>query len=178
MNKCYTVNDPGHPLDGKTLYTGRYCGACAIVLLRKDDGNIYLLANQRGKGCENFIMKWNMPCGFMEDDESGEQCASRETFEECGIRIPPEYFTLDSVETRPEKCFNGHVTIRYITFLTEESLVNLNLGANEIGSTGGEVDEVNDRKWIPLKEYGKYDWAFHHREVIEELIDFLGLELS
>lgn len=172
MNQKYTVKEPGHPLDGKTLWTGRYCGVCAIILLIKGPGEYYILANQRGKGCENFVMKWNLPCGFMEDDESGEQCARRETLEECGIDIPVNFFSLYNVETEPEKCFDGHVTIRYQCVLTK-GLIDTDLNAHPIGTTGGEENEVNSRKWIPISEYKNYDWAFHHDEVIAEVISHL-----
>lgn len=171
-NRHYTITEG--PYAGETWYDGRYCGVSGIVLLQKGT-SYYILANKRGKGSADFKHLWNLPCGFLENTESGPEGVVREIFEECGVSIPKELFTLYDVETEPEKCHKGHVTIRYIAFITDE-LPGIDFSEfNHIGSTGGEQDEVEDRKWIPIQDYKNYDWAFNHEKVIEDLIKIYNL---
>lgn len=172
-NLCYTVNEPGHPLHGKTIYDGRYACVTAIVIWKRKNGQLYLLVNKRGIGCSTFPGKWNITCGFMENTENGAQCASREVFEECGIKIPANRFNFYNLETDPARCFQGHVIIRYIAVLTDEDFENGVIDTsnfNKIGTTGGEENEVADRRWIRLFYYYNYDWAFDQKTTIEELI--------
>lgn len=167
-NWCYRVPDGPHA--GEVLWSGCYCGTCAIVITEKD-GEHYILANQRGKGTPDFKGYWNLPCGFMEPDENGKQCAARETYEECGVKIPWDCFELHNVETEPEKRHKGHVTLRYIVIIGDLLRDKINLeDFDKIGQTGGEKDEVEARKWINIRDFDNYKWAFNHREIIQNLI--------
>jgi ADP-ribose pyrophosphatase YjhB (NUDIX family) len=54
---------------------------------------------------------WALPAGFMENHESLEQAASRETVEETGVEIDPSALLLYSVLSLPE-INQVHVTLR------------------------------------------------------------------
>ena len=67
-------------------------------------------------------------------------------------------------ETDPVTCNNGNVSLRHVACLEKNFSKNFNrLFMTE---NGGEVDEVDDIKWIPIKDIDKYQWAFHHKDAI------------
>lgn len=181
-NWCYKITDPNHPKCGTTLWSGRYTAVTGIVLRyiynptfnRRD---LYVLANLRGPGTPDYQGYWNMPCGFLERNESGEQGVAREIFEECGFEILPGEFDLYGVETDPIKSNNGNVTIRYIS-IDEVSELPI-LKYTNINGEDGEVESV---KWIHIDDIDDYKWAFGHNELIKDAVstflseDFLGIQ--
>ena len=162
-NWSYTIKEGEHA--GKTLWSGRYCAVVGIVIYYDLDTDItYILATKRGKGTPDYKGYWCMPCGFLEADESGEQGVAREVFEETGIKYKPELFYLYGVQTEPELCNNGNVTLRYYNIvdeITKPNYVNIN----------GEVDEVEEVKWIPVTEIDNYIWAFGHDDLIKNMFE-------
>lgn len=164
-NWSYKITDPNHPKCGKTLWSGRYTAVTGIVIkqMQNDDGryNYYVLANLRGPGTPDYQGYWNLPCGFLEANETGEEGVCREIFEECGYKILPGQMQLFDVETDPRTCNNGNVTIRYsnleyVSKLPELKYTNIN----------GEEGEVESVKWINVNELNDYKWAFHHKKLI------------
>lgn len=172
-NWSYTIKEGEHA--GVTLWSGRYCAVCAIILCQAYIPNEhgtkefkwFILANKRGTGTPDFQGKWNLPCGFMERGESGEQAATREAEEETGVFVYPNDFEFFSVETDPNTSNKGHVTLRYIA-----KLKRADLPATHVGE-GGEANEVSSIAWIPLTDIEKYDWAFHHKELIYKVQETL-----
>ena len=160
-NWSYTIKEGEHA--GKILWSGRYCAVTGIVIYNNLDTDIdYILATKRGKGTPDYQGYWCMPCGFLEADESGKQGVVREIFEETGIKYDPEKFWLWDVQTEPELCNNGNVTLRYYTVvdeMTTPNYVNIN----------GEADEVEEVKWIPITEIDNYKWAFGHDDLIRKM---------
>ena len=171
-NWCYTIKDGEHA--STTLWSGRYVAVCGIVTYLNDNGELMFLVNKRGEGTPDFQGCWNLTCGFLEADESGEQGCAREIFEECGIRIKNiSRFKLCSVETDPEKCNNGNVTIRYMLHITDKNDYDNIIDDSKfhtLNTLGGEENEVADVMWVNEKDIDKYDWAFNHYEIIQEHI--------
>jgi len=177
-NWSYTIKEGEHK--GVTLWSGRYTAICGIVVYRIG-GKLHFLANKRGEGAPDYQGYWNLPCGFLEGYESAEEGCVREVFEECGVLIKdPKHFELHNVETEPEKCNNGNVTLRYICYIDNEdnydNIVDdkeLVLDPNGIFADrrGGELDEVIDVLWISEDDYRNYQWAFNHREIIEGILE-------
>lgn len=167
-NWSYTIKEGEY--SGKTLWSGRYCAVCAIVI-RRFNGEFYVLANQRGNGCPDFQGYWNLPCGFIEADETGEQAACRECFEETGVFVYPNQFVFNSVETDPTISNNGNITLRYCNF--SDAMENL----PTIGEFSGEKNEVSKAAWINTKHLENYKWAFHHKELLNIIIQDLKRKL-
>lgn len=164
-NWSYKITDPNHPKCGTTLWSGRYCAVTGIVIrqTQNDDGryNYYILANLRGPGTPDYQGYWNLPCGFLECNETGQEGVCREIFEECGYKLMPIQMQLFGVETDPRTCNNGNVTIRYSNLeyclkLPELKYTNIN----------GEEGEVELVKWINVNDINNYNWAFHHKNLI------------
>ena len=150
-----------YPYEKRTLYDGRYCAVVAFIFAIVD-GKLSVLANQRGKGTPDFQGYWNCPCGFLEKNEFGHVGAARETLEETGFHIQPDALKMFSVQTDPYKSNNGNVSIRYKAFVGFQKQIT------KVDIEGGEADEVERIKWIPLDEVERYQWAFGHDKTIFE----------
>lgn len=163
----YVVEPNKHcVVDGKERWFERLCAACAIICDIDDDSAIvYVLANQRGIGCPDFNGYWNMPCGFIEKYESGEEAACRECSEEGGPELNPENFELAGVETEPGRCNNGNITIRYFALGHHGEFMK-----REFQKPHGEENEVSSVKWIPLNEIDNYKWAFNHYDILRRQV--------
>ena len=167
-NWPYTIKEGEHK--GVTLYSGRNSACCGITISRgfsitlegdKVD-KFYILANLRGDGCPDYNGYWNIPCGFIELNENGEEATCREILEECGLVITPDKFTQVYTETEPAFCNNGNITIRYIACVD-------NLHYEHLIAPNGEENEVSSVKWIPLTEIENYKWAFNHYQILKNI---------
>lgn len=157
-NWSYTIKEGEHA--GTTLWSGRYCAVSAFIFCYIND-EWHILANKRGSGTPDYQGYWNCPCGFLEADESAKEGCAREVREETGYNIPANEFKLVEVETDPAKCNNGNVTLRHI--------VILHYIPDSVPTEGGEENEVDEIKWMPISQIDKYKWAFNHKDRIEEL---------
>ena len=150
--------------EGKTYWISRNTAVTCFVFA-PIDGEWCLLANQRGKNAPDYQGYWNLPCGFLEANETGEEGVCREIFEECGYKILPGQMKLFNVETDPRTCNNGNVTIRYWNMNQYTELPKLKY--TNINGEEGEVDSV---KWINCKDINDYKWAFNHYNLIIEAL--------
>lgn len=168
-NWSYKITDPNHSKCGTTLWSGRYTAVVGVVIYYiynkdKEYNDYYVLANLRGPGTPDFQGFWNLPCGYLERNESGEEGVVREIHEECGLKLDANDFKLYDVETDPVKSNNGNVSIRYISIKEVKSLPELNY--ININNEEGEVENV---KWINIKDIDTYKWAFNHCDLIKKL---------
>ena len=157
------------PYDRRTLYDGRYCAVSAFVFAVVN-GKYSVLANQRGNGTPDFQGCWNCPCGFLERNEDSKTGAAREIHEETMEIIEPEKLKVVYIETEPEKCNNGNVTIRHRAFIGKQEQINKGRAWTVEHYGGGEKDEVNNVLWIPVDNIDLFEWAFHHEDTIRSLI--------
>lgn len=166
-NWSYTIPDGEHK--GKTIWSGRYCAVSAFVFCKFPDG-WKILANKRGVGTPDFQGKWNAPCGYLEPDESAQQGCAREVYEETGVKIGYTEFNLIHVETEPEKCNNGNVTLRHLAIL-RYGTDDISISKEAVLNGNGEKDEVESIAWISIDNIDNYEWAFNHYNTIKEIID-------
>ena len=148
----------------RTLYDGRYCAVSGFIFAVVD-GKYSVLANLRGQGTPDYQGCWNCPCGFLERNEDSKTGIAREIKEECGVNVDTYKLKVVFVETDPEKCNNGNVTIRHRAFIGHQEQFRNN---DTSKLSGGEQDEVDNIRWIPVEDIDKYRWAFHHEETIRE----------
>lgn len=147
----------------KTVYDGRYACVTGIVIAVENNTS-YVLANKRGPGCPDYQGFWNMPCGYM-DAGSAEENVSREIYEETGLKISPDRFSLVGLsDTGKER----NVTLRYAAIFLDgrKDLAT----PEQLKDLGGENDEVSDIKWIDVRFIDKYKWAFNHNNVIHSVL--------
>lgn len=152
---------------GVECWYSRSIAVLAIVTCKDIDGNTYVLANKRGDGTPDYQGMWNMPCGYLDFNESCEDAVIREVLEETGLEIKDrKAIKLYMINDDPNdpKNLRQNVTIRYRVDYREHIIENTNLHTKF-----SEENEVSNVKWIKLKNLMDYDWAFNHKELLKEL---------
>ena len=165
-NWSYKITEGEHA--GETLWSGRYCCVAGFIFSHTNGDNVRVLAVKRGQGCPDFKGMWCCPCGFLEADETGEEGIARETYEETGYELSAENFDLLAVETDPKLCNKAHVTLMYVCVVNQHE-VNDHFDIDWL-PFDRESEEV---QWIPVDEISKYEWAFGHDKIINELMENL-----
>ena len=143
----------------KTVFSGRFVAVSGFIYAIVN-GKYSVLANLRGPGTPDYQGCWNAVCGFLEKFENSKEGIAREILEECGFNIDLDDLKVVHVETEPEECNNGNVTIRHRAFLGK---IKPHHGKLE----GGEENEVDGIQWIPIDYIDDYEWAFNHRKTVE-----------
>ena len=133
----------------------------------RKDNKIVFLANKRGTKTTEFKETWNLPSGYLNWNETGEEGAARECLEECGIEIDPGNIKLAETSTRPEDNPRQNVIFRYITFLTNKPEVNFDYI---------DKSESTEVVFIKENEIDEYKFAWKQKEAIIRLIDKAKLE--
>ena len=156
------VNENDYKCVGKpkTVFSGRFCAVSGFIYAIVD-GKYSILANLRGPGTPDYQGCWNAVCGFLERYENSKEGIAREMLEECGFQIDTDDLKVVHVETEPEECNNGNVTIRHRAFLGK-------IVPHYVAKEGGEENEVDSVKWIPVDEFDNYKWAFNHAKTTKQ----------
>lgn len=106
--------------------------------------------------------KWCVPCGYLDYDETIEECAVREIHEESGIDIR-NYINLDNltytVNSHPSHTRNQDVGFHFVIKLNSPTEPNIDMGVVDPG-------ETTDAKWIEASEVQNYNFAFNHDKKI------------
>ena len=148
---------------GREYWISRSVAVLGIVKAIDKNGVKYVLAEQRGIGTPDpeYVGKWCLPCGYLDFDETIEQAARRETFEETGVIVLPHNMTFKSYMGDPNGDKRQNVSFRFITFLDDP------ISSYKLTSKYSEKDEVDGIAWIPLKKIDNYKWAFNHKDLIK-----------
>lgn len=126
--------------------------ADCVVIGSAADSSRYVLLIRRGK--EPYKGCWALPGGFMDMDETLEQCALRELKEETGLTPSGDITELKSFSTVDRDPRGRTITV---AFLIEMPLTE---------AKGG--DDAADARWFPLNELPLL--AFDHDEIIKEAL--------
>lgn len=150
-----------NPETGKEDWVSRSCAVVGFIYKVDEKGDFYLLASKRGKGCPDFVGKWNVPCGYLDYDENAMQAVSREIHEEVGLNIPHYMWTLWFVNTSPAS-EKQTVSFRFV--------VEYNEDYGNLTNEYCEPEEVEDIQWINFNDFNKIEWAFNQKEVVRQFI--------
>jgi 8-oxo-dGTP pyrophosphatase MutT (NUDIX family) len=158
--------------NGRTIWISRAVAVVGTVCLIKD-GIPYFLLSQRGKGAADFQGLWNLPCGYLDFNETSGEAFIREVWEECGINIldlkknsiklSDNTETPWDVNTSPNE--NRQNVCLHHSYIGEVKELPIPEIRNEV-----EADEVSDIKWVSINEIENYQYAFQHLERIEKFI--------
>ena len=148
---------------GREYWISRSVAVVAFVYAYDENENEYILAEKRGEGTPDpeFRGCWCLPCGYVDFDETIEEAASREVFEETGVEIPSKSWSMLDINSDPNSDKRQNITIRLQGFPEGNTIPKLT-------TKNSEPDEVSEVKWIPTEGVKNYKWAFNHLELIKE----------
>ena len=149
-------------IDGNEYYVHRNIGVAGFIF-RYHEGNLQVLANQRGSGTSNHKYLWNCPCGHLDYDETLKMACAREIKEECRLEINVKKFISIEIIDSPS-AYLQNVTHRFYVLLNNKD------NTDDIGiGLEGELYEVNNVKWINVFDIDNYKWAFEHNDIIKNI---------
>ena len=122
--------------------------ADCVVIAKENEPKVLLI--QRGN--EPFKGQWAFPGGFMNMDETTEQCAVRELEEETGLKVTEikQIGAYSKVDRDPR---GRTVTVAYLVVLDKAEAV-----------IGG--DDAAKAQWFPISGLPKL--AFDHEEIMKD----------
>jgi 8-oxo-dGTP diphosphatase len=129
---------------------------CVIFGITRD-GERRVLLVQRGN--EPFRGMWAFPGGFLNMDETLEQCARRELKEETGLDTPIRFEELKSFSTVDRDPRGRTISV---AFVAEVPLSEVKGG-----------DDAAEARWFPLDEIPQL--AFDHGEMLQAALARLGI---
>jgi len=129
---------------------------CVIFGITRD-GERRVLLVQRGN--EPFRGMWAFPGGFLNMDETLEQCARRELKEETGLDTPIRFEELKSFSTVDRDPRGRTISV---AFVAEVPLSEVKGG-----------DDAAEARWFPLDEIPQL--AFDHGEMLQAALERLGV---
>lgn len=140
---------------GKEYWISRSMAAAIVVVT--DDGKF--IAERRGPGCPDNVGKLVFPCGYLDFDESLEECAKREVYEELGLKVTELHFLGLNDDPSANR---QNITARYAAKV--EGKPDTNSLAR-----GGEKDEVAEVLIMDINEILEKpeEWAFGHAKLAE-----------
>ena len=124
--------------------------ADCIVMTRENDPKVLLIE----RGHEPFKGCWAFPGGFMNMDETTEQCAIRELEEETGLKITDiqQLGAYSKVDRDPR---GRTITVAYLAFVDKPLPVK------------GQ-DDAAKAQWFSVKNLPKL--AFDHEEIMRDAL--------
>lgn len=127
--------------------------ADCVVIAKEKEPKVLLI--QRGN--EPFKGYWAFPGGFMNMDETTEQCAIRELEEETGLKVTEikQIGAYSKVDRDPR---GRTVTVAYLAIIDKPETV--------FG-----LDDAAKAQWFPISALPKL--AFDHEEIMRDAIKLL-----
>ena len=127
--------------------------ADCVVIAKEKEPKVLLIqrGNEPFKGC------WAFPGGFMNMDETTEQCAVRELEEETGLKVTEikQIGAYSKVDRDPR---GRTVTVAYLAIIDKPETV--------FG-----LDDAAKAQWFPISNLPKL--AFDHEEIMRDAIKLL-----
>jgi 8-oxo-dGTP pyrophosphatase MutT (NUDIX family) len=179
QNTCHNISE------GKTVWEHRSSAVVTHVVIQKqmsedeDDIQYFYLIGKRGNGVDNSGLL-NIPCGHIDWDETLEEAAKREIWEECdfdvdaftdkiGLSFLKQPWFVNSQPTENRQNIALHTGILFVLNQNENfptlSLVNM------------EKNECMDATWMNIDDIENSDaslWAFNHNIMCTNYMNYIS----
>lgn len=155
-NKVYVTDD------GQKIYLDRSVGVVLLIFTRMNE-KWYILCNRRGQRTSECKLQWNLPSGYLDWDEDGPEAAIRETFEECGLKIPYPWVMEAEHSTSPNEN-RQNIIFRYFTIVPSSWM------GKTLSNKCAEEDEVREIMWFPVDDLDEYEFAWKQDITIRRIL--------
>ena len=132
-----------------------YEKSCGCVIFRSAEELRVLIIKQARNG------NWSFPKGHVEEGETEVQTASREVFEEVGLKITPKEGFRETIHYNPRPNVNKDVV--YFVAMSKISRIRL------------QKEEVSDYKWVRPEQAFKILSFVNDKEVLNKALEFIGI---
>lgn len=161
--------------DERVIWLSRSCAVVITIWCLVND-TPYLLLGQRGSGCPDEIGKWNLPCGYLDWDETLTEAAEREVYEETGLNIR-------TVQKDSENIISNRMQHpwKISSIVTPKNKIKQNISHHfallykakqlpELSMAYCEPNEVADLKWVTQEKLNEFNYAFNHFAIIQQFL--------
>lgn len=171
MRNSTLKNQPCYDKDGNFLGWFSRSVAVVVFVFRVKNDKLQVMLEKRGKGCPDNVGKWCSVCGYLEFDETIEEAAAAEAFEETGFIIDKERLFFEGISSDP-KDNHQNVSVRFCYYAKEDEDFDISR------RKGGEKDEVDCIEWLTLYDkatdytydFSDREFAFDHDKIIKSIL--------
>jgi ADP-ribose pyrophosphatase YjhB (NUDIX family) len=181
-------------ISDRSFWISRSCAVTVAIILNQKNKK-YVLMSKRGQGTPDFQGFWNMPCGYLDWNETCKQAVYREVFEETGLNLDDFIYTIknskkNNNQSKIKSLFKKSSKIlRYdlknpwaindFTDTTKQNItlrygVEIQLADDYIFPTltneHCEPDEVDELEWVEISKVGNLNCAFNHNQILKEYL--------
>jgi 8-oxo-dGTP diphosphatase len=153
---------------GREYWISRSVAVIIIFFAYNLKGKQYILTVKRGKGTPDpeYVGARCLPCGYLDFDETTQEAAARELFEETGIKVNPDDLKLLSINDNPSDDKRQNITFRYFIEVKGIPVEGL---SQILTNKFSEEEEVDSVQFTPVADVSSYRWAFNHDKIINQL---------
>lgn len=144
--------------DGKTYWYSRSIACVNYVYAINKEGQLCVLTVKRGPNAATNKGKWSVPGGYLDFDETLQECAVRECREETGLElyqlVNPSQITMVRIDdtARGEK---QNIVVEFVTLLPDPaetykdmfSLANMEPGEIECIDWANVLEMEKEKRW-------------------------------
>ena len=159
-DKHFAIGNPPNEEGTKFFYAYDYprpaVTADCVVMTNEPYPKVLLIQ----RGGDPYKGSWAFPGGFMNMDETTEQCAIRELEEETGLKVSTVYQigTYSKVDRDPR---GRTITVAYIAIIDSPLEVQ-------------GRDDAAKAEWFPISNLPEL--AFDHEEIISDAVNFYAIK--
>ena len=143
--------------NGKEYWVSRSNTVSLYVFGYDKNGVMHVLINKRGNEVKKGNGRWSIISGYLDYNETLENAAVRECWEETGVKIDKKKLINIGTNSRRESvntCFY--------------SILDGSIEEHPTAINNSENGEISDAKWVPIKEIDKYD-LWHGKDTIKKI---------